>query len=81
MLRNRHVITALLVAPILAVLAWFAVGNLVGELYGHEASVSLGGIDGLIGTRTVNQFERCIFEVRIWHRVGSWDLAFALGVF
>ena len=24
-------------------------GNLVGELYGHEASVSLGGIDGLIG--------------------------------
>ena len=31
MLRNRHVITALLVAPILAVLAWFAVGNLVGE--------------------------------------------------
>ena len=24
-------------------------GNLVGDLYGHEASVSLGGIDGLIG--------------------------------
>ena len=25
------------------------IGNLVGELYGDEASVSLGGIDGLIG--------------------------------
>ncbi len=31
MLRNRHVITAMLVAPLLAILAWFAVGNLVGE--------------------------------------------------
>jgi hypothetical protein len=31
MFRNRHVVIALLVAPILAVLAWFAVGNLLGE--------------------------------------------------
>ena len=31
MLRNRHVIIALLLAPLLAVLAWFAVGALFGE--------------------------------------------------
>ena len=31
MLTNKHVITALIVAPILSVLAWFAVGSLVGE--------------------------------------------------
>ncbi|MBN7796587.1 hypothetical protein [Parahaliea mediterranea] len=31
MLTNKHVILALLVAPVLSLLAWFAVGNLVGE--------------------------------------------------
>ncbi len=31
MFRNKHVIIALLVAPVLAILAWFAVGALVGE--------------------------------------------------
>ncbi|MCH1492111.1 MAG: hypothetical protein L7T24_06105, partial [Luminiphilus sp.] len=31
LLRNRHFITALLVAPLLAVLAWFAVGQWVEE--------------------------------------------------
>ena len=31
MLRNKHLIVALLVTPFLAILAWFAVGALVGE--------------------------------------------------
>ncbi len=31
LLTNKHVVVALLVAPILSVLAWFAVGNLIGE--------------------------------------------------
>lgn len=31
MFRNRHVVIALLVAPLLSVLAWFAVGRLTGE--------------------------------------------------
>ncbi len=31
MFRNKHVITAMLVAPLLAILTWFAVGALVGE--------------------------------------------------
>jgi hypothetical protein len=31
MWKNKHVITALIVAPILSVLAWFAVGQIVGE--------------------------------------------------
>ncbi len=31
MFGNRHLVVALLVAPLLALLAWFAVGNLVGE--------------------------------------------------
>jgi hypothetical protein len=30
-LRNRHVVVAMLVAPVLAMLAWFAVDALVGE--------------------------------------------------
>lgn len=31
MFTNRHVIVALLVAPVMAILAWFAVGQLIGE--------------------------------------------------
>jgi len=31
MFTNKHVIIALIVAPILSILAWFAVGNLKGE--------------------------------------------------
>ena len=31
MFTNKHVVIAMIVAPILAVLAWFAVGQLVGE--------------------------------------------------
>jgi hypothetical protein len=31
MWKNKHVVVALIVAPILAILAWFAVGSLVGE--------------------------------------------------
>ncbi|MFV8819605.1 hypothetical protein [Haliea sp. E17] len=31
LLTNKHVVVALLVAPILSILAWFAVGNLIGE--------------------------------------------------
>ena len=31
MWKNKHVITALIVAPILSVLAWFAVGQIAGE--------------------------------------------------
>ncbi|MHA7816605.1 MAG: hypothetical protein ACX93N_09025 [Pseudohaliea sp.] len=31
MLRNRHVLIALLVTPVLALLAWFGVGQLAGE--------------------------------------------------
>ena len=31
MWKNKHVVTALLVAPVLSILAWYAVGNLVGE--------------------------------------------------
>jgi hypothetical protein len=31
MWKNKHVVIAMIVAPILAVLAWFAVGSLVGE--------------------------------------------------
>ena len=31
MFTNKHVIIAFIVAPILAILAWFAVGNLMGE--------------------------------------------------
>lgn len=31
MFKNKHVITALLVTPLLAILAWFAVGQLIGE--------------------------------------------------
>lgn len=31
MFTNKHVVVALLVAPVLSVLAWFAVGNLIGE--------------------------------------------------
>lgn len=31
MFTNKHVVVALIVAPILAVLAWFAIGNLLGE--------------------------------------------------
>ena len=31
MWKNKHVVVAMIVAPILAVLAWFAVGALVGE--------------------------------------------------
>lgn len=31
MFTNKHVVIALIVAPILAILAWFAIGNLMGE--------------------------------------------------
>ena len=31
MFTNKHVIIAMIVAPILSVLAWFAVGNFIGE--------------------------------------------------
>ena len=31
MWKNKHVVVALLVAPVLSILAWFAVGNIVGE--------------------------------------------------
>lgn len=31
MWKNKHVVIALIVAPILSILAWYAVGNLVGE--------------------------------------------------
>ena len=31
MWKNKHVVVALIVAPILSILAWFAVGQLVGE--------------------------------------------------
>lgn len=31
MFRNKHIIVALLVAPLLALLAWFAVGGFLGE--------------------------------------------------
>ena len=31
MWKNKHVVVALIVAPILSILAWFAVGNLAGE--------------------------------------------------
>jgi len=31
MFTNKHVIIAMIVAPILSILAWFAVGNLIGE--------------------------------------------------
>lgn len=31
MWKNKHVVVALLVAPLLSILAWFAVGNFVGE--------------------------------------------------
>jgi len=31
MFTNKHVIIALIVCPILAILAWYAVGNLIGE--------------------------------------------------
>ena len=31
MWKNKHVVVALLVAPILSILAWYAVGHLVGE--------------------------------------------------
>jgi hypothetical protein len=31
MWKNKHVVVALLVAPILSILAWYAVGNLIGE--------------------------------------------------
>lgn len=31
MWKNKHVVVALIVAPILSILAWFAVGNLFGE--------------------------------------------------
>jgi hypothetical protein len=31
MWKNKHVVIALLVAPVLSILAWYAVGNLVGE--------------------------------------------------
>lgn len=31
MFTNKHVIIAMIVAPILSILAWFAVGNFVGE--------------------------------------------------
>jgi hypothetical protein len=30
-LNNKHLVTALLVAPVLSILAWFAVGRLAGE--------------------------------------------------
>jgi hypothetical protein len=31
MWKNKHVVIALIVAPILSILAWFAVGHLIGE--------------------------------------------------
>ncbi|MFT4769186.1 MAG: hypothetical protein ACI8RN_002326 [Glaciecola sp.] len=31
MFTNKHVVVALIVAPVLSILAWFAVGNLTGE--------------------------------------------------
>ena len=31
MWKNKHVVVALLVAPILSILAWYAVGNILGE--------------------------------------------------
>ncbi len=31
MFTNKHVIIAMLVGPVLAILAWYAVGNLIGE--------------------------------------------------
>ena len=31
MWKNKHVVVALIVAPILSILAWFAVGHLIGE--------------------------------------------------
>ena len=31
MWKNKHVVVALLVAPILSILAWYAVGSLIGE--------------------------------------------------
>jgi hypothetical protein len=30
MWKNKHVVVALIVAPILAILAWYAVGSLIG---------------------------------------------------
>jgi len=39
MLTNKHVVVALLVAPVLSVIAWFAVGNLKGE---HAAPAVAG---------------------------------------
>jgi hypothetical protein len=39
MWKNKHVIIALIVAPILAILAWFGVGQIVGE----EAQVAKPG--------------------------------------
>ena len=38
MLTNKHMIIAMLVAPVLAILAWFAVGQLAGEKP-HSAQV------------------------------------------
>lgn len=31
MFTNKHVVVALLVAPVLSIMAWFAVGNFIGE--------------------------------------------------
>ena len=39
MFTNKHVIIAMIVAPILSILAWFAVGNFIGE----EATVAQPG--------------------------------------
>lgn len=46
MWKNKHVVVALLVAPILSILAWYAVGNLVGE---KPTSAEPGKVYKLVG--------------------------------
>ncbi|MGB1440048.1 MAG: hypothetical protein ACPG63_09740, partial [Luminiphilus sp.] len=41
-MNNRHVVTALLVAPLLAVLAWFLVGGIAGQPEEQPAPAEAG---------------------------------------
>ena len=45
MFTNKHVVAALIIAPILSILAWYAVGNLLGE---QPAPATPGGSYPLI---------------------------------
>ncbi len=60
MFTNKHVVVALIIAPILAVLAWFAIGNLLGE----QAHIAEPGVSYSLVARSNCRYSsgRCDLE-------------------